>query len=128
MSRAGRSIAAALAFGAVLAVGPAQAEPRVEVSVGRYSTIEAATPVTMTQDDYLITIKGLLSGREHVDQSDEEYVQGGKDICADIDNGSTMTSFLEQVAPYGGDPAFYRAAIRAAVYTFCPADAAVLWR
>lgn len=79
---------------------------------------------------YLDAIKGLLSGRPHADQTEAEYIQGGRDMCADFDDGLTLGAMLQQVAELGGDPdwSFYRAVARAAIAAYCPQNAAALNR
>lgn len=103
-------------------------EPTAEPAAPASAVKELSVKAAMTQEDYLVTIKGLLSGREHVAQSDADYIQGGKDICGNIADGATMTSFMEQTDQIGGDRAFYRAVVRVSVYTFCPDSASILNR
>jgi hypothetical protein len=123
-------VVGALALSALTMSGCATATADASVAVerpvliSRYSTPESATVApTMTQDTYLVTIAGLLSGRPHADQSDDEYIQGGRDICADFDAGANWDTYSDGIAEIGGDLAFYRAAVRAAIYTFCPQHA-----
>lgn len=105
----------------------ADASEQRAIPVGRYSTLEAAVPLApLGSDYYLETIRGLLSGVPHVDQPDADLIQGGKDLCAEMDAGATWDTFALQVDDIGGDRAFYRVVVRAAVMSFCPAHITAL--
>lgn len=103
------------------------AEPVSIATVGHYSTVESQVRTDgLGANHYLETVRGLLSGVPHEEQADADLIQGGRDLCTEIDNGATWDTFAAQIDSIGGDRAFYRVVIRAAVLSFCIEDSDIL--
>jgi hypothetical protein len=103
------------------------AEQSVPLPIGHVSTVESQVRFDgLGSSHYLDTVRGLLSGIPHEEQSDADLIQGGKDLCAEIDRGATWETFSRQIDEVGGDRALYRAVIRAAVLSFCIEDSGIL--
>jgi len=87
-----------------------------------------ASVPTLSQSDYLSTIKGLMVGRGGVTRTDAEYVASGKSVCADLSAGETWSDAVKTVRSIDGDLTFYRAAFVASVGAFCPENIDALSR
>lgn len=117
--------AVATTGGSATPVTGAVAAPRRPAAVGRYSTPESAVPLT-PQQEYVTTVRGLAAAAGYAEQTAAEYIQGGRDICAQFDAGDTWTDFRAFVTEYGLDYNIHRAYAWAAVRTFCPEQTAAL--
>jgi|SRR5665647_721111 len=94
-------------------------------TVGRYSTPAEAVPLTPRQE-YLTTVRALATSAGYAEQTAAEYIQGGRDTCAQFDAGDDWADFRAFVAEYGVDYEIHRAYVWAAVRTFCPEHTAAL--
>jgi hypothetical protein len=109
------AVTAGVLLALTVAVTSASADPAPAnraLNVGAY--------FTMSERAYLTTVRALLAGRSHAEQTSAQYIQGGKDICAQITGGATWADFLTDADRYDLDVEFHRAAIDAATATFCP--------
>lgn len=122
-----RKTAALLAAAAVVLVGAttSSAAPTGAPKAPAPAAAVAWVP-TMSQATYLATIRALLAGEPGDSQSDATLVDGGKSICADVDNGATADTFEEQMDTYDLNRAVYRVIIRSSILTFCPQHSAVI--
>lgn len=117
-SRVARIAASGVALIALAAIGlatSATAKPELPTR-----NIAAGAYYTMSERAYLTTVRALLAGIPHAEQTNAQYIQGGKDICAQIDSGATWRDFLADADRYDLDVEFHRATIDAATATFCP--------
>ena len=90
------------------------------LSVGHYSTVEAAVPMT-AESTYLVTMRGLLVGQIRSNQTDAELIYSAKQLCAnEVAHGLTWTTLAQQVKSLGMSQPFYRAYVQAAVTAYCP--------
>lgn len=110
--------------GIVVSAASAQAPVAVvtPLEVGRYSTVEAAVPMS-DASTYLVTMRGLLVGQVRSNQTDAELIYSAKELCAnEVAHGLTWTTLAQQVRSLGMSQPFYRAYVQAAVTAFCPAS------
>jgi len=91
-------------------------------TVGRYSTVESAAPLSTT-NTYLMTMRGLLVGQERSDQTDAELIASGRAVCAnEVADGMTWASLDVMLREADLNVPFYRAYVQTAVATFCPGE------
>lgn len=123
-----KRIAGSVIAAAVVALGCTAAAPSVDTQPIKVAAV-AERPVLaagLGSDYYLRTVKSLLADVPHTVQPDADYIQGGRDICTQIDNGSTWATFAGQINEAGLDYDLHRAAVGAAIISFCPQHADVI--
>lgn len=120
---AGSVIAAAVVALGCTAGAPTVAAPDLKaVSVAERPVVAAG----LGSDYYLRTVKSLLADVPHAPQPDADYIQGGRDICSQIDAGATWATFAGQIDEAGLDYDLHRAAVGAAIISFCPQHASAI--
>lgn len=123
-----KRIAGSFVAAAVVALGCTAAAPSVDTQAVKVADV-AERPVLaagLGPDYYLRTVKSLLADVPHTPQPDADYIQGGRDICTQIDDGATWATFAGQIDEAGLDYDLHRAAVGAAIISFCPRHADVI--
>lgn len=100
----------------------AQAQPTPPTAA--VQEVAHARMPAISERTYLSTVKSLIAGQPHNDQTDAYYVQAGHDICDQVAGGFNWTQLAADAKNNSAiDANFYRALTLVAVQTFCPEQA-----
>jgi len=106
----------ALSLVVVATSAPVSSEPRTADGPIAAVKLTATSP----RAEYLATMRALLVGHPGQDQSDATLIEGGRSICAQIEDGATRQTFEAQLVEFDLDRTVYRVIIRSSIKTFCP--------